>query len=87
MYSFEHAESYASDGLWAWFSARSELSAAISAVDCARTALMTLVDDSAWQSDGVRALHDLLGRLHDRARTVGAALEARAGEIEAVGRV
>lgn len=85
MYSFEHADGWAADGLWAWFSARVEVRAAISAVESAGTALASLVDESAWQSDGVRALHELLGDVQARARATCGELAVREGEIEAVG--
>lgn len=87
MHSFELADAHASEGLWALFSARSEIGAAISAMEAAGAALATLVDDSAWQSDGVRALHELLGALQDRTRAEAGSLGARAAEIEAVGGV
>jgi hypothetical protein len=85
MYSFTHAEAFSSDGMWAVFSAAREIGAAISTLDSAGSALVSLIDDCDWQSDGVRALHELLGRLQDRTAAQLGDLKTRQWEIEAVG--
>ncbi|KJQ52861.1 hypothetical protein [Microbacterium sp. SA39] len=85
MYSFTQAEAFSPDGLSAWFSARQEIDAAIGALESAGVALMRLVDDSDWQSDGVRALHEQLRQFQSRAGVELGSLQARESEVEAVG--
>ena len=84
MHSFTHAEAYASDAFWAWVTARRDIDAAITALESAGAALVALVDESDWQSDGVRALHELLGRVQDGTGSEIGGLQVRARELEAV---
>lgn len=85
MYSFAMAGAGSSEALWAWFAARREIESAIAALDEAAAALVALVADSDWQSDGVRALHALLSDLRSRASAQIASLSERARELERVG--
>ena len=85
MYSFAIAGAGSSEALWAWFAARREIESAIAALDDADTALLTLVADSDWQSDGVRALHALLSDLRSGASLELAGLSERKRELERIG--
>lgn len=85
MYSFAIAGAGSSDALWAWIVARREIESAIAALDEAGAALLTLVADSDWQSDGVRALHALLSDLRSRASAELASLFERERELERIG--
>lgn len=82
MYSFTTAESWSSDGLWSWFLAGREVSAALDAVEQAAGALLDLAADADWKAEGVRALHELLLDLQRRAEAVMAELHVRGWEIE-----
>jgi hypothetical protein len=65
MYSLAPDPVATSAELWARLVAHREISAALSTLEDVGTALVRLVDDADWESEGVRALHDLLGRLRD----------------------
>ncbi|MFY9714511.1 MAG: hypothetical protein WAK00_13650 [Microbacterium sp.] len=85
MYSFAIAGAGSSEALWAWVAARREIESAIAALDVAVADLMTLAEDSDWQSDGVRALHALLADLGSRASAEIASLFERERELERIG--
>ena len=62
------------------------MSEAISALEEAGAALLPLVAASDWQAEGVRALHELIIGLQDRADSEVAQLDSRLWEIEALAR-
>ncbi|MBT2483921.1 MULTISPECIES: hypothetical protein [unclassified Microbacterium] len=72
-----------STDLWAWVSARQDLRGAIAAVESAGAELRPLADAANWQSDGMRALHDLLLQLGDRTGSQVGDLSVREWELEA----
>lgn len=80
------ADTWSSEALWSWFSARRHLDEAIAGFDDVGAGLLPLVDASQWQADGVRALHVLIVDLKDRAMAEISQLESRRWELEAVGR-
>lgn len=65
MYSLSSGGVLTSAELWARLVVHREIGAAVSALEEAGAALVVLVDDADWQSEGFRALHGLLGRLRD----------------------
>lgn len=65
MYTFAHDQGIASEELWVWFLACREIAAAIATLEEAGATLVALVDSSGWQSEGFRALHELIMRLRD----------------------
>lgn len=72
MHSIALTGSLTSDDLWALSQALRDLGDARAALDGAAAALQGLTADTAWQSDGVRALHSMLdglrvGALHQEA--------------------
>ncbi len=85
MYSFAIADGWAPDVLWAWTQASIDIEAAVAAVDTATAALNALIADTAWDSDGVRALNEKLVEL--RSRTVLESVELRdaSDELRRVG--
>ena len=85
MYSFAIAGAGSSEALWAWFAARREIESAIADLDDAVVALLALVADSDWQSEGLRALHTLLSELRSRASAELASLFERERELERIG--
>lgn len=85
MHSFTIAGGGSSDALWAWFAARREIESAIASLDEAGAALVTLVADSDWQSEGVRALHELLSGLRALTSAEIASLSEREWELERIG--
>lgn len=84
MHSFTHAEAGVSEALWAQVSALQDVRSAMTALDTAGAALVGLVDDSDWRSDGVRALNELLRRLTERTGEQRGALAVREWELERV---
>ncbi|GGM33976.1 hypothetical protein GCM10010489_00910 [Microbacterium saperdae] len=85
MYSFATAESWSSEGLWSWFVAGREARAALDAVEEAAGSLQQLSTDADWQSQGMRALHELLVELQRRAEALMAELHVRDWEITRAG--
>ena len=83
MYSFVNTQSIGSDALWSWSSARRELDDALHTLDDAGAALVGLIDDSDWRSDGVRALNEVLSRVRQTVRVEVGQLRMRAGELDA----
>ncbi|MFK3677507.1 hypothetical protein ACI2IP_07230 [Microbacterium sp. NPDC090218] len=65
MYSLAPDRVVSSAELWARLVTRREIDAALVVLDDAGAALVRLVDDADWESQGLRALHALLGRLRD----------------------
>ncbi|WP_226534042.1 hypothetical protein [Microbacterium paraoxydans] len=65
MYSLAPGRVSTSAELWARLVAHQAIGSAVSTLEEAGAALVELVDDADWQSEGFRALHDLLGRLRD----------------------
>lgn len=86
MYSFAMAEPTASDQLWALFAALRAIDDAVIALEDAGAALLPLIADSEWNSDGVRALHELLENFKDRSLSEIAQLGSRTWELESVNR-
>ncbi|WP_435748302.1 hypothetical protein [Microbacterium sp. PMB16] len=82
MHSFANVEAFASEELWAWVSACKEMDLAIGELEMARAALTPLIDDADWQSDGVRALHELLRQFQERTAGEIGDLRARQAELE-----
>ncbi|WP_067195863.1 hypothetical protein [Microbacterium sp. XT11] len=82
MHSFTHALVSTADAAWAWAQASQEVISALAAVDSASAALTGLTADTAWESDGVRALNEKLVDIHQRAGEQAGLLAARQAEIE-----
>lgn len=84
---YPHAPDHAvgSEALWVWFAACREIADAISILEHAETALIPLVGDADWQSEGLRALHDLLARLRDDTGIEVGRLKMRERELTAGG--
>ena len=85
MYSIAPDHAVGSEALWVSFLARRELADAISILERAGAALIPMLDDSDWQSDGLRALHDLLARLRDDTGVELGHLQVREWELAAGG--
>lgn len=86
MFTYDSAEAWTSDALWAWFSAQQSVSEAISALEDAGAALLPVAAASDWQAKGVRALHELIIGLQNEAAAEVAQLSSRLWEIEAAAR-
>lgn len=84
MFTYDAAGAWTSDNLWAWFSAQRAISEAISALEDAGASLLPLVAASDWQAEGVRALHQLIIELKDRAAAETGQLSSRLWEIDAL---
>lgn len=65
MYTFAHAQPVASAEQWVPIAVRRELAEAITLMEDAGAELVALAADAAWESDGFRALQELLSRLRD----------------------
>lgn len=87
MFNYEAAEAWTSDNLWAWFCAQRSISEAVSALEDAGASLLPLVTASDWQAEGVRALHELIIELKDRATAEAGQLSSRLWEIDALARL
>lgn len=87
MLNIDSAGAWTSDNLWAWFSARRAVCDAISALEDAGASLLPLVAESDWHADGVRALHELIIELKDRATAETGQLGSRLWEIDAMERL
>lgn len=81
MYSFAHDQSGGSSQAWAQILAHREIGDAISTLQKAGATLVSLVDASDWQSEGFRALNELLARLRDDTGTEIGSLEVRQWEL------
>lgn len=66
MFTYDAPEAWASNNLWAWFSAQRSMLEAVSALEEARGRLFLLMAASEWQAEGVRALHELIVELKER---------------------
>jgi len=83
MFSLAHDPTVASHELWTWMLVSGEIGAALSALEHAGSALVPLAADTDWQSEGLRALHELLGRLRDDAGAEIGELRVRQWELDA----
>lgn len=84
MLNFIASEAWASDGLWAWYSARQAVDEAIIALEDAGAALLPLIEQSEWHAKGVMALHELIIELRARAAAEVGELSSRLSEIDAL---
>lgn len=84
MYSIAHAEPSLTSDAWVQLSALHEVRTAIAVLEDAGAALTGLLDDSAWDSDAVRALHDLFARVRDGTGTAVGDLTTSEWELEGV---
>lgn len=74
----------AAEAEWAKSQAGRELRAAVEALDDARASLRALADDTAWRSEGVRAMHDALGDYGRRARAEASDTRGRVSEVAGI---
>lgn len=74
----------AAEAEWAKSQAARELRAAVEALDDARASLRALADDTAWRSEGVRAMHDALGDYGRRARAEASDTRVRVSEVAGI---
>lgn len=85
MYSLSPGRVFTSAEVWARLVAHREIGAAVSMLEDAGAALVGLVDDADWQSEGFRALHALLGRLREETGVELGHLTVREWELGAQG--
>lgn len=85
MYSLAQHHAIASDASWVWMLTSREVGTAISVLEDAGAVLVSLVDASDWQSEGLRALHDLLVRLREESGVESGHLWVRQWELNAGG--
>ncbi|MBO0980212.1 hypothetical protein [Microbacterium sp. SD291] len=85
MYSFAPAAGGISDQTWQALAARRALSDALDALDDAAGLLASLVADTEWQSQGVRALHAKLAEFRSRTDGVAGDLYLRWAELGRLG--
>ncbi|WP_194762253.1 hypothetical protein [Microbacterium sp. UFMG61] len=74
----------AAEAEWAKNQAARELRAAVDALDDARASLRGLADDTAWQSDGVRAMHDALADYGRRTHAEASDTQGRVHEVAGI---
>lgn len=65
MYMFTQEQAVSAETVWLWYLVYQEIGTAISTLEEAGATLVALVDSSAWESDGFRALNELIIRLRD----------------------
>lgn len=85
MYSLAPDSALGSDTFWTWMRVSGEIRTATSALEEAGAALVGLVDATDWQSEGFRALHELLERSRDAAGVEVGSLRVREWELVAGG--
>jgi hypothetical protein len=85
MYSLAQDHAIDSSALWVWMLTSREIATAISLLEEVGAVLVSLVDDSNWQSEGFRALHDLLARLREDTGAEMGTLRVREWELNAGG--
>lgn len=85
MYSLALTPGVGSGTFWTWMLVSREIGAAISVLEEAGAALVPLVDETDWQSSGLRALHGLLGGLRDGTGAEIGQLRVREWELGAGG--
>lgn len=85
MYSLAQHHAIASDASWVWMLTSREVGTAISVLEDAGAVLVSLVDASDWQSEGLRALHELLARLREESGVESGHLRVRQWELNAGG--
>lgn len=85
MYSLAQHHAIASDASWVWMLTSREVGTAISVLEDAGAVLVSLVDASDWQSEGLRALHELLARLREESGVEIGHLRVRQWELNAGG--
>lgn len=66
---------------WAKSQAARDLRAAVDALDDAGASLRGLVDETAWRSDGIRAMHDALGDYGRRTWAEASDTRGRVSEV------
>nr|WP_201470660.1 hypothetical protein [Microbacterium hydrocarbonoxydans] len=71
----------AAEAEWAKTQAGRDLRAAVESLDDARASLRALADDTAWRSEGVRAMHDALGDYGRRAQVEATDTRGRVSEV------
>lgn len=84
MHPLMRSETGTVDDPWARLAAIRELRSAMGSLDDACAALVGLVADTNWQSDGVRALHELLEETRRLANGYAWVLRGQAGKLESV---
>jgi hypothetical protein len=85
MHSFAPDHALGAGTIWVRLLARTEIGTAISLLEEAGAALVALVDASDWQSEGFRALHELLARMRDDTGVEIGNLRVREWELNAGG--
>lgn len=85
MYSLANDSALGSDTFWTWMLVSGEIRTAISTLEEAGAALVGLVDATDWQSEGFRALRELLERSRDAAGVEVGNLGVREWELVAGG--
>lgn len=84
MHSLTNIETVRAEDAWERLAALRELRVAEAALEEACTSLVGLVDETTWQSDGVRALHELLADMQRLARGHLGTVTGRVWELEGV---
>ena len=74
----------AAEAEWAKTQAAHELRVAVDALDDARAALRGLAADTAWQSDGLRAMHDALADYGTRTHVEASETRGRVREVAGI---
>jgi hypothetical protein len=84
MHSLMNIETVRAEDAWQRLAALRELRVAIAALEEACALLVGLIDETTWQSDGVRALHELLEDMHRVASGHVWTITGRMWELESV---
>lgn len=85
MYTIAPDHALGSETTWVRMLARTEIGAAIALLEDTGAVLVSLVDASDWQSEGFRALHEMLARLRDDTGAEIGHLGVREWELNAGG--
>jgi hypothetical protein len=84
MHSLMNIETVRAEDAWERLAALRELRMAIAALEEACASLVGLVAETTWQSDGVRALHELLEDMHRVASGHVGTITGRVWELKGV---
>jgi hypothetical protein len=74
----------AAEAEWAKSQAARDLRMAVDALDDARASLRGLTEDTAWQSDGIRAMRDALGDYVRRTQVEASDTRGRVSEVAGI---
>ncbi len=84
MYSIANAEPATAFQNYCWYGAHRAVLDAISELEAAGVALLSLSGDTTWHADAMRALNAAIDEMGARAGTEANALRTRLWELEAV---